>query len=114
MVSRKERRAFRRWDCMMPCRCVGEGFRNNGYIVDLSYGGAGIAGTKKLPTAESELLVTIRPMKEKIELRCKVVWVDSRAEEHGPAKFGVEFLGTLKQRKEKIRAFFPKYYAGEE
>ena len=113
MVSRKERRAFRRWDCMMPCRCVGEGFRVNGYIVNLSYGGAGIVGTKKLPTAGFELMITIRPMKEKIELRSKVVWVDSHAEEHGPAKFGVEFLGAIEERKEKIRAFFPKYYAGE-
>jgi len=114
MGSRKERRAFHRWDCMMPCRCVGEGFRTNGYIVNLSYGGAGIAGTKKLPTKGLELSVTIRPMKEKIELCSRVIWVNAHGAEDGPAKFGVEFLGSLEPRKEKIRAFFPKYYAGEE
>jgi len=99
---------------MMPCRCVGEGFRSNGYIVNLSYGGAGIAGTQKLPPEGLELSVTIRPMKEKVELHSRVVWVSSKAGEHGPAQIGVEFLGSLKARKEKIRAFFPKYYTGEE
>jgi len=114
MVSRKEKRAFRRWDCMMPCRCVGEGFRVNGFIVNLSYGGAGITGTTKLPQEGSQLSITIRPMKEKIELECRVVWINSRFEEHGPATFGVEFLGSLEERKGKIRSFFPKYYEGEE
>jgi hypothetical protein len=99
---------------MMPCRCLGEGFRVNGYIVNLSYGGAGITGTKKLPPEGLELLVTIRPMKEKIELLSRVVWVDSESEDHGPARFGVEFLGSLELRKEKIRIFFPKYYTSDE
>jgi len=98
---------------MMPCRCAGKGYLVNGYVVNLSYGGAGIAGAKTLPTSGMELTITIRPMKEKIELRSKVVWVNSKSEEHGPATFGVEFLDALEARKEKIRAFFPKYYAGE-
>ena len=52
-------------------------------------------------------------MIEKIELRSRVVWINSRSEEDGPATFGVEFLDALEARKEKIRVFFPKYYAGE-
>jgi hypothetical protein len=99
---------------MMPCRCVGEGFRDNGYIVNLSYGGAGIAGTKELPAEGQLLTLTIRPMKEKIELLSRVVWVNSQFEDHGPARFGVEFQGSIKARKEKIRIFFPKYYTSEE
>jgi hypothetical protein len=36
----KKRRKFRRWDCLIPCRCEGEGFSQTGLIVDLSCGGA--------------------------------------------------------------------------
>jgi Tfp pilus assembly protein PilZ len=92
---------------------VGEGFRDNGYIVNLSYGGAGIAGTKKLPENGVELLLTIRPMKERIEILSKVIWVNSQSDQYGPATFGVEFLGRLEEKKEKIRTFFPKYYEAE-
>lgn len=114
MASRKERRAFRRWDCLMPCRCAGKGYLVNGYVVNLSYGGAGIAGaTKTLPTSGVEWTLTIRPMKENIDLRSRVVWINSQSEEQGPATFAVEFLGALEARKEKIRAFAPQYYSDE-
>lgn len=49
MVRQKERRKCRRWDCIMPCRCEGESFHSRGFIVNLSYGGAGIVETKRLP-----------------------------------------------------------------
>jgi Tfp pilus assembly protein PilZ len=114
MVSQKERRAFRRWDCLMPCRCEGQDLKLEGFIVNLSYGGAGIVTSDELPTEGLELEVTIRPVKEKIQLRSKVVWISAKGTERGPANFGVEFAGSLQERQDKIRTFFPKYYADEE
>jgi c-di-GMP-binding flagellar brake protein YcgR len=98
----------------MRCRCEGEGFRFNGYIVDISYGGAGIVETKKFPTQGTELLVTIRLPWKMIELRSRVVWVKSDTKEPGLADFGVEFLDTLEQRQEKLAEFFPKSNAVED
>ena len=98
---------------MMPCRCAGKGYRADGYVVNLSYVGAGIASARTPHTSGIELTLTIRPMIEKIELRSRVVWINSRSEEDGPATYGVEFVDALEARKEKIRVFFPKYYGGE-
>jgi len=92
----------------MRCRCEGEGFRFDGYIVDISYGGAGITGTKKLPTQGAELLLTIRLPWKMIEPRSRVMWVKSHTKEPGLAEFGVEFLGTSEQRQDKLAEFFPK------
>ena len=82
MVRKEERREFRCWRCVMPCRCEGEGLRLNGFIMNLSYGGAWIVG-KKLPTEGMELLVTIRPRLEKVELRSRVVWGKPQDQETG-------------------------------
>ena len=108
MVRRKERRKFPRRDCLMRCRCEGEGFRFDGYIVDISYGGVGITGTDKLPTQGAELLVTIRLPWKMVKLRSRVVWAKSDTKEPGLAEFGVEFLGTLSERQERLAEFFPK------
>jgi len=92
----------------MVCRCEGEGFRSSGHIIDISYGGAGIAETKKLPAEGAELLVKICLPGRTIELRAKVVWVKSDANASAIANFGVEFLDPLSQRLAKLADFFPK------
>ena len=92
----------------MRCRCEGEGFQFNEYIVDISYGGAGIVETKKFPTQGSELLVTILLPRNVIELPSRVVWVKSEPEKRGLADFGVEFLDSLPVRQEKLPEFFPR------
>ena len=108
MVRQKERREFHRRDCLMLCRCEGERFRSNGHIVDISYGGAGIGGTKKLPAQDAELLVKILLPWKRIELLSKVVWVKSTSNASALADFGVEFLDTLSERQDKLAEFFPK------
>lgn len=108
MVRQKERRKFPRRDSLMRCRCEGEGFRFDGYIVDISYGGAGITGTEKLPTQGAELLVTIRLPWKMVELRSRVVWAKSDVKEPGVAEFGVRFLDSLRVRQEKLAEFLPK------
>jgi c-di-GMP-binding flagellar brake protein YcgR len=113
MVHQKERREFHRHDCLMLCRCEGDRFRSHGYIVDISYGGAGKVGTKKLPIEGTKLLVKILLPGKKIELRSRVVWVKSAAKEPGLAEFGVEFLDTLQERQEQLADFFPKYHTIE-
>jgi len=92
---------------MLFC-CEGEGLRVNGYIVNLSCGGAGIMGTRKLPVEGTELLVTLRHPWNTIKLRSRVAWVKSAAKEPGLAEFGVEFLDSLGERQEQLAAFFPK------
>jgi hypothetical protein len=92
----------------MRCRCEGEGFKFNGYIVDISYGGSGITGTEKLPKQGAELLGKIRLPGKVIELRSRVVWVNSDRKKRALADFGVEFLGTLERRTEKLAEFFPQ------
>ena len=108
MVHQKERRKDRRCDCLLLCPFEGERFRHDGHIVDISYGGAGIVGTNQLPAEGTELLVTIRHPWKTIELPSRVVWVKSDAKEPGPAHFGVEFLDTLAERRNKLADFFPK------
>ena len=110
MSRQKESREFRRWRCVMPCRCEGEGLRFNGFIMNLSYGGARIVGKKKLPTEGMEVLVTIRPRLERVELRSRVVWGKPQDPETGLAQIGVEFLEDRQELREKLRAFFPKYH----
>ena len=70
MARQKERRKFPRRDCLMLCSCEEESLR--GFIVDLSYGGAGIVGTKKLPAKGTELLLTTRHTWKAAELRSRV------------------------------------------
>ena len=111
MVRQKERRQFPRRDCLMLCTCEGERFRSTGHIVDISHGGAGIVGTKKLPSQGAELLVTMRLPWKTIQLRSKVVWVKSEAKEPGLADFGVEFLDALHVRQEQLAGLFPKHKA---
>ena len=108
MVRQKEERKDRRCDCLLLCPFEGERFRSRGHIVDISYGGAGIRGTRKLPPEGTELLLTTRHTWKAAELRSKVVWVKSEAKEPGLADFGVEFLDTLRERQEKLATFIPK------
>ena len=108
MSRQKERRKFRRRDCLLRCRCEGKGFRFDGYIVNLSYGGAGINGTEKLPSLGTELLVTLGHTWKNLQLRSRVVWAKSDTKEPGLANFGVEFLDSLYVRQEKLAYFFPK------
>ena len=113
MARQKERREFPRRDCMMICRCEGKGFRSNGNIIDISYGGAGIVGTKKLPAEGAELLVKILLPGSSIELRSRVAWVKSKANKQGLADFGVEFLDSLSERQDKLARFITRSNAVE-
>jgi c-di-GMP-binding flagellar brake protein YcgR len=107
MARKKERRQFLRKDCLMLCRCEGKGFRFDGHIVDISYGGAGIVGTKKLPAEGAELAVSILLAGSSINLPSRVVWVASKGSKQGLADFGVEFLDSLSERQEKLARFLP-------
>jgi hypothetical protein len=107
MTLRKERREFLRRDCLMVCRCEGDRFRFNGHIVDVSYGGAGIVETKKLPAQGTELLVTILLPWRRVELPSRVVWVNSEAKRNALADLGVQFLDTLSVRQDELAEFFP-------
>jgi len=92
----------------MLCRCEGGSLRLSGFIVDLSYGGAGIVGTKKLPANGTELLLTTRHNWEAVALRSKVVWVKSAENASALADFGVELLGTLYDRQKQLADFLLK------
>ena len=108
MGRQNERREFRRRDCLLLCPFKGERFRSDGHIVDISYGGAGISGTKKLPAEGTELTVEIRRPWKTIQLQARVVWVKSAARERGLTDFGTEFLGTLYERQKQLTDFFPE------
>jgi hypothetical protein len=95
----------------MLCFCEGVGFRFNGHIVDISYGGAGIVGTTKLPDEGAELLVKILLPGTTIELPSRVVWVKSKAKKLRLADFGVKFLDSLSERQSKLEKFFPQVNA---
>jgi len=107
MVHQEERRKSRRWECMLLCHCEGEGFVSDGMIVDLSYGGAGINGTEKLPAEGTELLLTVLPLTEKVQLRSRVVWVIPEGQDSQKAQFGVQFTESPEKVKERLRSFFP-------
>ena len=108
MARQKERREFPRRDCLLLCRCEGDRFQSKGHIVDISYGGAGIRGTRKLPAEGTEFLVTIPLSWKRTELPSGVVWVKSEAKGPSLADFGVEFLDTLHERQIKLADFFPR------
>lgn len=107
MARQRERRECCRRDCLMRCRCTGIGFRSNGYIVDISFGGAGIVA-KRLPTLGTELLVTMRLTSKMIDLPSRTVWTRAEYKKTGVADFGVEFLGPLLERRDKLGGFFPQ------
>ena len=109
MARRKERRKSARRDCLMLCRCEGDRFRAFGHIVDISLGGAGIVGTKKLPAGGSELQVKILLPGNTTQLPSTVVWVKSKAKNQGLADFGIEFLDRLAERQNKLDRFFPQH-----
>ncbi len=92
----------------MRCRCEGEDYHFSGHVVDISFGGAGISGTKPWPAEGTDLLVLILLPWRKIELPSRVVWTKSRTKKRGLADFGVEFLGSLSERQNKLAEFFPK------
>jgi hypothetical protein len=71
--------------------------------MNLSCGGAGIDGSKKLPVQGLDLLLTIRPTREAVQLRARVAWVNTEA-----GRWGVEFLGTTREMEDTLRAFFPE------
>jgi hypothetical protein len=92
----------------MVCHCEGEGFTCDGHVVDISYGGAGIAKTETLPAQGAELLVKIVVPGKTVELRSRVAWVKSAANMTALADFGVEFMGSLSERKDKLSDFLPE------
>jgi len=108
MARGKERRELLRRDCLMLCRCEAEGFRPHGHIIDISYGGAGIIGTKKLPAEGAKLAVSVLLQGSSIKLPSRVVWVNSKARKLGLADFGVEFLDSLMERQSKLARFLPQ------
>ncbi|MGW8179169.1 MAG: PilZ domain-containing protein [bacterium] len=114
MDSLNERREFERRDCLLQCLCQGEYFRCSGQIVNLSFGGAGIAGTDNLPTEGAKLQVEILLPWKTIELRSRVMWVNPGAEKKETADFGVEFLDTLSERQQKLADFLPQSNAIED
>lgn len=114
MDCQKERREFLRRDCLMLCLCEGEDFRFNGHIIDISYGGAGIVSTRKLPTEGAGLLVKIFLPGNTIELPSSVVWAKSKSMKHGLADFGVECLDSFPERQTKLGRFFPQHNAVED
>jgi c-di-GMP-binding flagellar brake protein YcgR len=97
----------------MGCRCEGDRFRFDGHIVDISYGGAGIVGTKKLPAEGAELQVAILLPGSSIKLTSRVVWVRTKARKLGLADFGIEFLDSLSERQGKLARFVPQHNAIE-
>ena len=108
MTRKRERREFLRRDCLMLCRCEAKGFRPHGHIIDISYGGAGIVGTKQLPAEGAELAVNILLSGSSIKLPARVAWVNSKASKLGLADFGVKFLDALSERQAKLARFFPQ------
>ena len=108
MDSLNERREFKRRGCLMQCRCQGEHIYFSGQVVNLSFGGAGIAGTNNVPAKGTKLQVEILLPWKTIELRSRVVWVKPVAEKKGTADFGVEFLETLSERQQKLADFLPR------
>jgi Tfp pilus assembly protein PilZ len=93
---------------MMICRCEAKGYSESGYVVDISYGGAGITGTSKLPEAETELLLTIRLPWSTIEMKSRVVWVKPDTKSSGLSDFGVEFLGSHHDIRSKLSKVIPE------
>jgi c-di-GMP-binding flagellar brake protein YcgR len=82
--------------------------------IDISYGGAGIVGTKKLPAEGAELAVSILLAGSSIKLPARVVWVNSKASKLGLADFGVEFLESFPERQGKLARFIPQHNAVED
>jgi hypothetical protein len=59
-------------------------------------------------------LVEIGSSWNRIQLRSRVVWVETEGQKQGYAQFRVEFLGTLQERQEELASLFPKYLLAED
>ena len=94
-----DRRKSLRWHGTLPCRLEqGEG-GFTGQVVNLSFDGARIDDPSELPSLGSEIVVILRPERENVSMRARVVYVRQR-------QFGVEFCGSRTDHLEALKPFF--------
>jgi len=112
----KEKREYRRWPCWMPCRCTIRKKAFNGFIIELSKNGSrvilpiarnGSLRPTEFPADGTPVGITLRPDRENITLRGKVVHRNGRQKSNGHAMIGLEFTGSSRQRGRKLEAFLP-------
>lgn len=94
-----ERRQSLRWKGTLSC-CFrwGEEY-STGQIRDLSFEGAHVQDSPKMPRTGDEIELTLRPEREKVTLRAQVIHV-------GDFHFGVRFLGARAENLRFLKPFF--------
>jgi hypothetical protein len=94
-----ERRKSLRWKGSLCCRFEWEKESQTGQIVNLSIDGALVSDSLKLPETNREIELTIRPDRENVTLKARVIYV---SEDH----FGVEFCGNRSENLIVLKPFF--------
>lgn len=95
----EDRRRSLRWGGSLACRlsCGGESL--TGQVSDLSFEGARVEVVANLPPKGSEILLTLRPERENVTLKAKVIYAER-------SQLGVQFCGIRSENLEVLRPFF--------
>jgi hypothetical protein len=102
----RDRRRFHRWTVSIPCICEAEEGSFTGKVVNLSFGGARVENTDRIPREGSDLQITLHLKDYSVSLSAHVFYIDPE-DQH----FGIEFYGS---RVERIRQLLPLFRASVE
>ncbi len=94
----------------MPCQCECEGGSEafGGLVEDLSLGGVAVVDPTNIPRRGAAVQVTLRPDKEAVTLKGRVVYVKASKSGVGSLKVGVRFHGRLSEKRELLSDFLPR------
>ena len=70
-----------------------------GTVTDLSFEGACVADASEVPKKGGVLFLTLRPERENVTLRARIVYVREK-------RFGVKFCGVRAENLEALKPFF--------
>jgi hypothetical protein len=101
----EEKRASKRWPCLMPCECKIRRRVLDGYIVELSDKGGRISLPADTTMNFSSMRITLRPEIESTVLTGKVIHTIQKS--GSPAEVGVQFTGSVSQLDKKLKPFLP-------
>lgn len=97
----RDRRRSHRWPVSIPCVCEAEEGNFTGRVVNLSFGGARVEDTQRIPREGSDLRITLHQRDYGVSLSAHVFY----ASPEDPV-FGIEFYGSLVERAQKLLPLF--------
>ena len=100
-VMLRDRRRFYRWPVSIACIIEAEEGTFTGKVVNLSFGGARVEDTDRIPREGSDIRITLHLRDYSVTLSAHVYY----ASPEDPV-FGIEFYGSLVERTRQLLPLF--------